>query len=138
MHRNEDMASLKSITHAGAVVYRGPKERRRYLVVTSARGDSWVLPKGRIELGETMVETATREVREESGVVGRVVGQLGIVRRRRGKVRAKFFLMRRLHESDSREARRVRWLEVDDALERLSRADARALLGKAHRLLNGG
>jgi ADP-ribose pyrophosphatase YjhB (NUDIX family) len=128
---------LKSITHAGAVVYRGSREKRQYLIITSARGNGWVLPKGRVEDGETLIEAATREVREESGVVGRIVGQLGVVRRRRGKVRAKFFLMRRLHESESREARRVRWLEVEDALERLSRADARALLDKAHRLLNG-
>lgn len=118
-------------------MYRGSREKRQYLIITSARGNGWVLPKGRVEDGETLIEAATREVREESGVVGRIVGQLGVVRRRRGKVRAKFFLMRRLHESESREARRVRWLEVEDALERLSRADARALLDKAHRLLNG-
>jgi 8-oxo-dGTP pyrophosphatase MutT (NUDIX family) len=126
---------LKSITHAGAVVYRGRKDRRRYLVVTSARGKGWVLPKGRIETGESLVETATREVREESGVVGHVVAPLGVMSRRGGKVRAKFFLMRRSHETRARESRRICWLEVDEALKRLSRADARALLGKAHRLL---
>ena len=40
----------------------------------------WALPKGRIEPGERPEETAVREVREETGVDGRLVGKLGDVR----------------------------------------------------------
>ena len=40
----------------------------------------WALPKGHIDAGESPAETAVREVREETGVEGRLVEKLGDVR----------------------------------------------------------
>jgi 8-oxo-dGTP pyrophosphatase MutT (NUDIX family) len=40
----------------------------------------WALPKGQIDAGESAAETAVREVREETGVSGRLVEKLGDVR----------------------------------------------------------
>ncbi len=40
----------------------------------------WALPKGKIDAGESAAEAAVREVREETGVEGRVVEKLGDVR----------------------------------------------------------
>ena len=39
----------------------------------------WCLPKGHVEPGETLVETAAREVAEETGIRGRVLIELGTV-----------------------------------------------------------
>ncbi len=39
----------------------------------------WCLPKGHIEAGETLTETAEREVAEETGIVGRVLAELGTI-----------------------------------------------------------
>ena len=39
----------------------------------------WCLPKGHIEPGETLAETAVREVAEETGIVGRVLAELGTI-----------------------------------------------------------
>lgn len=39
----------------------------------------WCLPKGHIEAGETLAQTAAREVAEETGIVGRVLIELGII-----------------------------------------------------------
>lgn len=39
--------------------------------------DGWVLPKGTVEEGEEYEETALREVKEESGVSGRIVKYVG-------------------------------------------------------------
>jgi 8-oxo-dGTP pyrophosphatase MutT (NUDIX family) len=39
----------------------------------------WCLPKGHIEPGETLTETAEREVAEETGIIGRVLTELGII-----------------------------------------------------------
>ena len=39
----------------------------------------WCLPKCHIEPGETLPETAAREVAEETGIVGRVLAELGII-----------------------------------------------------------
>ena len=39
----------------------------------------WCLPKGHIEPGETLPETAAREVAEETGITGRVLTELGTI-----------------------------------------------------------
>ena len=41
--------------------------------------EDWVLPKGRLEKGETFETTALREVLEESGVKGEVIEYIGEV-----------------------------------------------------------
>jgi 8-oxo-dGTP pyrophosphatase MutT (NUDIX family) len=39
----------------------------------------WSLPKGHIEEGETPEDTAVREVAEETGIIGRVLVELGTI-----------------------------------------------------------
>lgn len=39
----------------------------------------WCLPKGHIEEGETLVETAEREVCEETGITSRALASLGVI-----------------------------------------------------------
>ncbi|CAN5517930.1 hypothetical protein BH23ACT6_BH23ACT6_22710 [soil metagenome] len=39
----------------------------------------WCLPKGHVEKGETLVQTAAREVAEETGIIGRVLITLGTI-----------------------------------------------------------
>ncbi len=39
----------------------------------------WCLPKGHVEPGETLPQTAEREVAEETGIVGRVLVTLGTI-----------------------------------------------------------
>jgi ADP-ribose pyrophosphatase YjhB (NUDIX family) len=58
---NENMIHTES---AGGVVVNA---EGRVLVV-SQHGTSWSLPKGHLEEGETPLEAARREIREESGV----------------------------------------------------------------------
>ena len=53
---------------AGAVVFRRAKGKLMYLLLRYPAGH-WDLPKGNIEAGEEPVQTATREVREETGLV---------------------------------------------------------------------
>lgn len=51
----------------------------KILILRKFSGD-WVLPKGRIEMGETMEEAAMREVKEETGVKGEIVKYIGYIR----------------------------------------------------------
>ena len=51
----------------GAVLYRNQDELR-VLLIKQARNGNWSFPKGHVEEGETEIETAVREVREEVGL----------------------------------------------------------------------
>ncbi len=55
------------IHSAGAVLYTVIDGERRYVLVREKNG-SYGLPKGHVEPGETLAQTALREVREETGV----------------------------------------------------------------------
>lgn len=63
---------MKTVTSAGGVVFLG----NSVLMLRKLNGD-WVLPKGKVESGESTEQTALREVREETGVKGRIIEFLG-------------------------------------------------------------
>lgn len=64
---------------AGGVVLRGPAGRREVVVVHPREGLT-ALPKGHPDGDETLEQAATREVREEAGVIAEPVERLGEVR----------------------------------------------------------
>jgi 8-oxo-dGTP pyrophosphatase MutT (NUDIX family) len=137
---------------AGGVLVR--KIRGRTMVAAirpRGRESVWALPKGRIDAGESAAETAVREVREETGVEGRLVEKLGDVRyvytwqgERIFKV-VSFFLLRagRGRIGEIAEAMRVevaeaRWLPLEDAPRLLAYGGERQMAAKARDRLAGG
>ena len=54
---------------AGGVPVRWAEGRLEVLVLHHRREGLWRLPKGRVEAGETLQETAARETQEEAGLV---------------------------------------------------------------------
>ncbi len=69
--------NIKEIS-AGGIVFRKNGKSWQVLMVKNRRG-SWTFPKGRVENGETLEETAVREVEEETGVKARVIKYAGTV-----------------------------------------------------------
>lgn len=70
----------QSIWAAGCVVTRRTgKGKFQYLLVHRPRYDDWSLPKGKIDRGETFLDGALREVREETGVNAKNPRLLGTV-----------------------------------------------------------
>ena len=57
---------IEATSCGGVVIYRG-KILALYKSYKN-RYEGWVLPKGTVEPGETHIQTALREVQEESGV----------------------------------------------------------------------
>ena len=52
----------------GAIVFRKFHGNIELLLIKHANGGHWSFPKGHVEEGETEVETALREVHEETGL----------------------------------------------------------------------
>jgi 8-oxo-dGTP pyrophosphatase MutT (NUDIX family) len=110
----------------------------------------WALPKGNIDPGETAAETAVREVREETGVEGRLVEKLGDVRyvyTRRGGLRVfkvvSFFLCRAgrgrigdIEEEMRIEVAEARWLPLEEAPQLLAYGGEREMAAKAWEMIS--
>jgi 8-oxo-dGTP pyrophosphatase MutT (NUDIX family) len=130
---------------AGGVVVRG--EEIVVIVPTRRASDGsrvLALPKGHIDAGENALQAATREVREETGVVGEPVHELGEARywyRRDGQTIPKsvsFFLFDYVegdtadHDDEVEEAR---WIALKDAQSELSHAAEREMVARAAEFL---
>jgi 8-oxo-dGTP pyrophosphatase MutT (NUDIX family) len=57
---------------SGGVIYRRSEDGIEIALTQTSRGAMWCLPKGRVEPDETLEEAALREVREETGLTGRI------------------------------------------------------------------
>jgi 8-oxo-dGTP pyrophosphatase MutT (NUDIX family) len=123
---------------AGGVVVRG--EQVVVIVPTRRAADGsrvLALPKGHVDPGETPIEAATREVREETGIVAEPVCELGESRywyRRDGRTIGKtvqFFLFDHVdgdtadHDDEVEE---VRWIDLREALTALSHTAEREMV----------
>lgn len=127
------MKTIRGRPHVAAIRPQGKQE------------GVWALPKGNIDAGESPAETAVREVREETGIEGRLVDKLGDVRyvyTRRGGLRVfkvvSFFLLEagrgrigEIDESMRVEVAEARWLPLDEAPTLLAYGGEREMAAKA-------
>lgn len=102
-------------------------------VVRLRKRNEWVLPKGKLDLGETPRAAAEREVNEETGhdvSVHEFLGTL-VYDSRSGPKVVHYW---RMEAGDApvhklmRDVRAVEWLPLEDAVDRLSRGYERAFL----------
>lgn len=126
-----------TLTHAVGIVYRRGHNAVEYLLVSPKdRSDEWVLPKGHIEIGEEPGQAALREVREEAGVTGRLLGVVveNVRLKARGEdVDARFYLVEYLGEVEPSEKREKQWFLRAEALNRLKFEESRNALKRADR-----
>jgi 8-oxo-dGTP pyrophosphatase MutT (NUDIX family) len=130
---------------AGGVVVRGEEVA---VIVPRRRGADGervlALPKGHVDPGESALQAAAREVREEAGVVGEPLCELGEVRywyRRDGRSIGKsvsFYLFRYLegdvndHDDEVEEAR---WIPLTEAQTALSYPTERGMVERTRAYL---
>ena len=135
---------------AGGVVFRLAEGDRIDVALILTHEGRWQLPKGWIEDGEAPETAALREVREEAGVSGELVGALDTIRYiytshydeepARVHKTVAFYLVRYVdgspddHDDEVREAR---WFEIDDAIARLAFKDEKRVVTIARDALRG-
>jgi ADP-ribose pyrophosphatase YjhB (NUDIX family) len=131
-------------TSAGGVVHRTADGRVEIVLVHRRQPNLWALPKGTPNAGETLEETALRETREETGLQVeieapiRAISYVFVRGRTRFHKSVHFYLMRPLGgalEDHDHEFDEVAWVEVDEAMERMTHATERAVVEEAIQLL---
>jgi len=65
---------------AGGIVYRRQGEDLQVVICWIKERNTWGLPKGTPNPGESVEECARREVREETGLEVKIVGKVGSIR----------------------------------------------------------
>ena len=135
-------------TSAGGVIFRMRDDGGSDVALILTHEARWQLPKGWVEPGESNDETARREVREEAGLDGEVVGPLDSIEYwykstydpepARIHKFVHFFLLRYLggstddHDDEVQEAR---WVDIGDAEHMLSFKDERRMVVLARNAL---
>lgn len=131
------------ISQACAIPFRLREGQPEFCLITSVRKGRWVFPKGIVESGETPMETALKEAREEAGVQGRILdGCLGEYTYSKWgrKLPVSAYLMRVTVEEDDwdeADVRKRHWCGPAEARTMLARKSHRGLLDAALERING-
>ncbi|QUS41899.1 NUDIX hydrolase [Tardiphaga alba] len=119
---------------AGGIVVRREATPLFAVVCLRKRGD-WVLPKGKLDDGETPLDAAQREVLEETGHSASVQQYLGTLAYPLGE-RTKVVHFWHMEADDlppqrlMKDISEVAWLPLDQALKRLTRHHEHAFLAQ--------
>jgi len=141
----ENSNGVERAVAAGGVVFRITPPAVEVVLVSRRREQLWALPKGTPDPGETIEETALREVREETGLETAILGLLGEVRysftsrlgNRVDKV-VHHFLMEPVggsFENHDHEFDDVDWYDIHEAQRRLTHRNQLHILDRAAELI---
>lgn len=133
---------------AGGVIFRKRGELVEVALISVRGGKVWGLPKGTAEKGENLARTAHREVREETGLDGRIIEKIGHIQyfftfkekeeaRRIFKI-VYFFLMEYTSgsvEDHDDEVDECRWVPIDEAAGMMRFKDEKEIIGKAREMI---
>jgi len=120
---------VETAVSAGGIVYRNSAEGIEFVICGRDSDGIWGLPKGTPNPGESLEETAVREVSEETGLEVRILDKVGVVEywfAREGVRYHKwvhYYLMEALGgrtEDHDVEYDRVEWFPLEVALKTLS------------------
>jgi 8-oxo-(d)GTP phosphatase len=132
------------IPAAGTVVWRKGEAKGsvELLIVHRPRYNDWTFPKGKVDPGECLPVTATRETREEGGVVVRLgVPMPDVTYRIGGGIKKVSWWLARVDKKPqpfkaNKEVDKVRWLTVREARKRISYRHEGDLLDIAEDLID--
>ena len=129
---------------AGAIIFRRENGKIKYLLIKYGWGH-WEFPRGLIEKGESLEETAIREIEEETGLekVEFVPGFKEWIKfffKLKGKnvMKIATFLLAETKQKEvklSSEHKDYLWLEYEEALEKLTYKNSKGVLKQANEFI---
>lgn len=135
---------VKHERSAGGFVLKHTNGGYSGLVIGRASPRIWSLPKGHVEPGEQVEDTATREVLEETGVSGAIIEKLADIkywfyssRLKHSKI-VHFYLMRYRDGSpvpQVGEVDEVLWVPLDEMAKRMTHLNERRLVGLVEKIV---
>ncbi|MEM3736850.1 MAG: NUDIX hydrolase [Candidatus Bathyarchaeia archaeon] len=141
------MVKIKRQISSGGVIFKRRGNSHEVALTARRGGKVWCLPKGLVEADETLEESAVRETREETGLMGRPVGKIGEISywyySRDDEARifktVHFYLLEFVSGSEANhdfEVEEVRWLPLEEAITVLTYKNEREIVMKAGEMLN--
>ena len=133
---------------SGGVVFRRSNGQVDVALIAVKDGRVWCLPKGLVEKGENIARTAHREVKEETGLDGKIIKLIDnihyfYISKEGGETTrifkiVYFFLMEYtggdVKDHDT-EVHDCKWFPIDDAIEMAEYKDEQGILVKAKAVL---
>ena len=111
-------------------------------------GLDWVIPKGHVELGENYLQTAVREIREETGIESKILEKIGEISYsfkigpKRIRKTVHHYLLQQIggslnaHSDPTGEVVDVKWFDVGTLEEVLAHENERKIAQRALEILN--
>lgn len=142
------MINTEKQLSSGGVIFRKGKKGIESALIAVKGGTVWRLPKGLVEKGENIARTAHREVKEETGLDGKIIEKIDHIQyfyvHKEKDVTIRifkivyFFLMEHtggdIRDHDE-EVDDCRWFPIDEAIEKLEYEDEREILKKAKEMI---
>jgi 8-oxo-dGTP pyrophosphatase MutT (NUDIX family) len=135
----EKVTEYNGIPEGGAICFRDSisgKEREVLIIRSTKKGNPWLFPKGHVEANETAADCALRELEEETGYVGYIVGDapVGAVKIQIDNLdyNIEYFLVKVAGQLAAKDlGRKYFWCPVTDALHLIRYPSVRVLLRTA-------
>ncbi len=122
----------------GAIVYRKFHGNTEILLIKHVNSGHWSFPKGHVEFGETEVETALREVKEETGIdiiIDPTFREIVSFSPKKGTQKTVVYFIGKARHTDytpqEEEIAEIRWVEIGRACSVLSYENDKSIVNKA-------
>ncbi len=141
---------LKEFSY-GAVIYKMFNAEPVFLLVKSNRSGRWGFPKGHTEKGENGIETAKREIFEETGIkdivfiegfreedIYMIEGTLPETKGKETEKHSIYFLANALSEpsgSDQSEISEIKWCSIEEAVNILPFNNQQKVIKSAYKII---
>lgn len=122
----------------GAIVYRKFHGNTEILLIRHIKSGNWSFPKGHVEPGETEVETATREIKEETNIdvlIDSGFRETVAFSPRRDTSKTVVYFVGKALNNDTKpqleEISEIKWVEIGQAASHLTYDNDKLIVSKA-------